>query len=289
MKLLKGQHMANTRDIQGVIFKIKRFSVHDGPGIRTTVFLKGCPMNCIWCHSPEGIDHKITVWHNPNICIGCGKCTFSCPESALTLIKDKKAYIEINRNLCKVSGSCVEVCPTGAIQFTGSVIKISEVVSEVEKDLLYYDSSEGGVTLSGGEPLNQAEFSAGILKACRYKNIHTAIETSLFCDRESLQQVIDLVDLFIVDLKILNSESHIQYTGKPNQIVLGNFTFLADKGKEILVRIPMIKNITDTEDNLNDITRFVNDVRSDIKIEKVPNNTLAENNYKKLGIPFLLK
>lgn len=281
--------MDNSSDISGTVFKIKRFSVHDGPGIRTTVFLKGCPLNCIWCHSPEGIDQKISIWHNPNLCIGCGKCTLECPEGALTLVKDKRAHIISDRNLCKTSGDCVQVCPTGAIEFTGSVMKISDVISEIEKDLLYYQSSEGGVTLSGGEPLNQAAFSAGILKACRDKNIHTVIETSLFCERESLEQIIEFVDLFIVDLKILNADSHIKYTGKPNNVILDNFIFLAEKGKEIIVRIPIIENITDTVDNLKEITSFVKEVRSDIKIEKVPFNPLAENNYKKLGIPFLLK
>jgi pyruvate formate lyase activating enzyme len=281
--------MVNNIDIQGVIFKIKRFSVHDGPGIRTTVFLKGCPLNCIWCHSPEGIDQKITIWHNPNICIGCGKCTLSCPENALTLIKDRKAFIEIDRIRCSDSGYCVEACPTGAIQFTGSVSKVSDLISEIEKDIVYYDSSGGGVTLSGGEPLYQPDFSTAILKACKKKNIHTAIETSLFCESDVIDCILDYVDLFLVDLKIFDTSEHKNFTGKSNKKVLDNFISLAKKGKNILVRIPMVDNITGTDKNLKEISDFVKSVRVDIEIEKVPFNPLAENNYKKLGIPFLLK
>jgi pyruvate formate lyase activating enzyme len=288
MKLLNGPPMAETKEIEGVIFKIKRFSVHDGPGIRTTVFLKGCPLNCIWCHSPEGIDRKITIWHNPNICIGCGKCTVSCPENALTLIKDKKAFIEIDRIRCNVTGNCVEACPAGAIQFTGTVSFVSEIVSEIEKDKIYYDSSGGGVTLSGGEPLYQADFSAAILKACKINNINTAIETSLFCEPDVLEYIEDYVDLFIIDLKIFDTTDHKKYTGKTNNKVLDNFLHLAGKGKNILVRIPMVGNITDTKKNLQEITRFVKSVRDDIEIERVSFNLLTENNYKKLGIPFPL-
>jgi pyruvate formate lyase activating enzyme len=281
--------MNKESEIEGVIFRIKRFSVHDGPGIRTTVFLKGCALNCIWCHSPEGIDQKITIWYNQNLCIGCGKCTISCPESALTLYKDKKSYIEINRSICNVSGNCVEACPTRAIEFTGVNTNVSNVVSEIEKDKTFYDNSGGGLTLSGGEPLFQPEFSEGILKACKERNIHTAIETSLFCETSAIDSVSEYVDLFICDLKILNSSEHKLYTGKPNNTILENFRYIAAKGKDIIVRIPMVERITDTEGNLNDISAFVKEIRSDIKIEKVPFNPLAENNYKKLGIPFLLK
>lgn len=281
--------MSNSNDIQGVIFKIKRFTVHDGPGIRTTIFLKGCPLNCIWCHSPEGIEQEVTIWYNKNLCIGCGKCTVSCPESALTLFKDKRANIEIDRSICNNSGNCVEVCPTGAIQFTGSKSNVSDIVSEIEKDKSFYDNSGGGITLSGGEPLFQPEFSAGILKACKERNIHTAIETSLFCESSVIDSISEHADLFIYDLKILNSHDHKHYTGKSNERILYNFRHLAANGKEILVRIPLIEKITNTNMNLNDIAEFVKQVRSDIQIEKVPFNPLAENNYKKLGIPFLLK
>ena len=174
--------MANSTEVSGTIFKIKRFSVHDGPGIRTSVFLKGCPLNCIWCHSPEGISQDITIWYYKSLCIACGECVKACPNKALTLQINPENLIEIDRQLCCLSGDCVKICPTGAIQFTGIKTSAADILTEVEKDILYYKESGGGVTLTGGEPFYQAAFAEEILELCRKRNIHTAIESSLFCE-----------------------------------------------------------------------------------------------------------
>ncbi|HUX57657.1 MAG TPA: glycyl-radical enzyme activating protein [Bacteroidales bacterium] len=281
--------MAKILDTEGIIFKIKRFAVHDGPGIRTTVFLKGCPLSCIWCHSPEGITPQISVWYNCNFCITCSKCIRSCPEGALLLINETNPIITIDRTLCKVSGECVKVCPTNALQLTGSITTASEIIKEIENDILYYQMSGGGVTLTGGEPLMQPEFSAEILQQCRKRKIHTAIETSLFSDRKSLTQVMDLIDLFIVDIKLFDSVQHLHYTGRTNEIIKDNFQYISKAGKAIIVRIPMIKNITDSDKNIKSITDFVHSTDRNIRIEKISYNPLTENNYKKLDIPFLLK
>jgi pyruvate formate lyase activating enzyme len=181
------------------------------------------------------------------------------------------------------------VCPTGALQFTGSEIMLSDVMNEIEKDILFYKKSGGGVTLTGGEPLYQPEFSIEILKSCKKKNIHTAIETSLFCEQDTLTKIADNVDLFIIDLKIYDNLQHILYTGKPNIIIKENFRYLTGLGKGILVRTPLVDNITNTQENLAAIARFVHGIRSDIPIENIDFNPLAENNYERLGIPFLLK
>jgi pyruvate formate lyase activating enzyme len=276
-------------ETEGTIFKIKRFSVHDGPGIRTAVFMKGCPLNCIWCHSPEGISSDIAIWYNHNLCIKCGDCVKACPENALSLVFDPVSRISIDRSACTINGKCVEVCPTGAIQFTGYKIRVSEIISEIEKDLKYYMVSGGGVTLTGGEPLNQPEFSQAILRLCHDLDIHTAIESCLFCERDVLSGIIDYIDQFIVDIKIFDNETHIRYTGRSNDIIKQNFRFIAGQGKKIIVRIPMVENITNTEANIRSITNFVKSVRSDIEIEKIEYNPLAGNNYERLGIPFLLK
>jgi len=274
--------------MNGRIFKIKRFSVHDGPGIRTSVFLKGCPLNCVWCHSPEGISNEITIWYDMKLCISCGECVRICPKNALKLVMDSDSHIAVNRKFCNNNGDCVKTCPTGAIQFTGTEISLEGVMTEIEKDLVYYRESGGGVTLTGGEPLFQPDFSLEILKECQKKNIHTAIETSLFCDMESLKEVAPYIDLFLTDLKIFDRDMHTHYAGKPNDMIKENFRYLAESGKNIIVRIPMVKGITDTEENKNEITGFVNEIDSRIPIEYIPYNPLAENNYNKLGIPFLL-
>ncbi len=277
----------------GTIFKIKRFSVHDGPGIRTSVFLKGCPLSCIWCHSPEGIGSEISIWHDQNLCIACGECVKNCPQKALKLVTQpqpqSRPCIRINRKLCSLNGNCVKVCPTGAIQFTGSKIRVSDIINEIEKDLLYYRMSGGGVTLTGGEPLFQPDFSAGILEACRKMKIHTAIETCLFSDKKTIAHISEYVDLFLVDMKIFDNAEHINYTGKSNNIIKYNFENIAKSGKQVVVRIPMIEGITDSEENVNAIQKYVKKTNSRIHIEHITYNHLAANNYNRLGIPFLHK
>ncbi len=275
-------------DTTGTIFKIKRFSVHDGPGIRTSVFLKGCPLNCVWCHSPEGITSDIAIWYDQSLCIACGQCAQSCPASALNLVQNADTYINIDRTLCTLSGDCVKVCPTGAMQFTGSSISVTDIVSEIEKDILYYNQSGGGVTLTGGEPLYQSGFATEILKACNSKNINTAIETSLYCEIETIDRISEYVDLFIIDMKIFDKVKHLHYTGKSNDTIKENFEYISKSGKSIFVRIPLIPNITDTEENKNAIEKFVHGINKKIPIEYISYNPLAENNYKRMGIPFLL-
>ena len=281
--------MVKIPEKEGTIFKIKRFSVHDGPGIRTSVFLKGCPMNCIWCHSPEGISKDISIWYNRNLCISCNQCIQVCPEKALAAFSDEEPNIQIDRELCKVSGECVRTCPSNALQFTGYRSTVSEIIGEIEKDMIFYDSSGGGITLTGGEPLLQPGFSSEILKESKDRKIHTAIETSLYCEKEALDLLAEYVDLFIIDIKIFENSLHKYYTGKNNETIKENFLYLARQGKNILVRIPLIDNITDNRANLTAIVDFVKETRKDILIEKIDFNPLAENNYKKLGIPFLLK
>ena len=275
---------------EGVIFKIKRFSVHDGPGIRTAVYLKGCPLSCAWCHSPEGISPDISIWYDKNNCIACGQCVDVCPVRALKMVKiNSGTYIEINRDLCNVTGNCVRICPADAMRFTGFKITVPELLTEVEKDEVFYKKSGGGVTLTGGEALHQPEFSIEILKACKKRDIHTAIETCLFADKEVINAISSYTDLFIIDLKLFDSKDHIIFTGQPNEIIKENFLHLVSIGKEIIVRIPIIPNITDKKDNLYSIEEFVRGACNDIPIEYINFNTLAPNNYKKLGLTFQME
>jgi pyruvate formate lyase activating enzyme len=281
--------MAKPPEISGTIFKIKRFSVHDGPGIRTSVFLKGCPLNCIWCHSPEGIEPEITIWHDSGSCIGCANCVDACPDRALKLVSGERNVIEINRQLCRLSGNCVSVCPSNAIQYTGYALPVSSIMEEIEKDIVFYEESGGGVTLTGGEPLFQPLFAEAILRECKMKGIGTAIETSLFTGSEVIKKIIGYTDLFIIDLKLYEDADHVKFTGRSNNIIKDNFCYIAGSGKKIIVRIPMIETITDNPENIMALENFVHDLRDDIEIEHIKYNPLTRNNYERLGIPFLLK
>jgi len=270
----------------GTIFKIKRFSIHDGPGIRTSVFLKGCPLNCVWCHSPEGINSEISIWYNRNVCISCGKCVEICPHEALTLEGDRDKYISIDRLRCRSTGDCVNVCPTNAIQFTGWVTTPTVIIKEIEKDIRFFKTSGGGLTLTGGEPLYQPDFAYEILSGCRERGVHTAIESSLFCSKEIIIQIAEKTDLFIADLKIFDPMPHIHYTGESNVIIKENLRLLVKLGNDIIVRVPMVGGITDTEENKKSILSFVSGLNKSIPVEFIDYNPLGANNYRRLGIPF---
>ena len=280
--------MGKKTDIEGMIFKIKRFSIHDGPGIRTTIFLKGCPLSCIWCHSPEGISRDITIWHNSSSCISCGTCVNACPESALLLTGKVEAKVEIDRDRCIPGDTCVNVCPTGSLQFTGRKASVAEMLNEIEKDKLYYNESGGGVTLTGGEPFAQPEFAYTILKTCHERGINTAVETSLFCDQNILEKFTGVTRLFIADIKIFDPHRHMTFTGVSNETILGNFRYLAGLGKDIIVRIPIVPGITDTDENIKAITEFVNSVDPAVPVELIKYNTLAQNNYRRLNLTYLV-
>ena len=287
IKLLqKKLRMARTK---GKIFRIKRFSVLDGPGIRTFVFLKGCPLNCVWCHSPEGIDSEISIWFNQSDCISCSRCVVTCPEEALKMNSEYGPNVLIDRLRCKVSGDCVKVCPTNAIQFTGTVTSLEEVFNEIVRDIAFYNSSGGGVTLTGGEPLFQPDFAFEILSWCKDKNIHTAIETSMFASLETIKRIAPVTDLVYADLKIIDSITHQHFTGQSNEIIKENFAFLARSGKNIIVRVPLVPNVTDTTENKVAIQEFVSSFNKEIPIEYIQYNLLTANNYNRLGIPFLME
>lgn len=265
---------------KGTVFDIRRFTIHDGPGIRTTVFLKGCPLDCPWCHNPEGRAINLDLWHFRNKCIGCGMCIEKCPEKALSTRIDGVSDILIDYNKCTKCGMCVQECPTEALAFDGRIITSGEVLEEVMKDMEFYSQSGGGVTLSGGDPLCQSEFSIEILKACKEKSINTAVETCLFAEKSVLEKFVDLVDYFIVDLKIFDSILHKNTVGVENDKIRDNLKFLAMKAHNILVRIPLIPGFTANNENLGNIAAFVYNIRKDIPIELINYNPLAVSKYE---------
>lgn len=269
--------------MKGNVFDIKKFAVHDGPGIRSTLFLKGCPLNCLWCHNPEGINYKVNLWFFDRKCIQCRSCIEACPQNALREDKKGNPFIKIDRNLCDLCGKCVEVCPTTALSFDGYEMEADEAVEKLLQDRVFYERSGGGITISGGDPLYQHEFSREVLRLCHEKGIHTAIETSMQAQKEILESFFGFVDLFIVDIKIMDSRIHHQYIGSANELILSNFKFLIENKQNILVRIPLIPDITTTEENLRTISQFVVENSPDTAIELINFNPLAENKYRLMG------
>lgn len=268
--------------MNGNIIDIKKFTVHDGPGIRSTVFLKGCPLRCAWCHNPEGIQSKINLWYFEKKCIRCNRCVSACNNHALGA-EDSIPHIRIDREKCANAGDCVEACPTGALCFDGRTVSHEYVVDVLLADKVFYEQSGGGITISGGDPLFQPEFSLEILKACKNQGIHTAIETSMYAKSETIKEFLKYVDLFIVDIKIFDLNEHKRYTGVDNTLIKSNFKLIASEKDGVLVRIPLIPGITATRENVRQIAKFVYETKMSIPIELMNFNVLAENKYRLMG------
>jgi len=282
--MLKSKRAKPVDEIKGNIFDIQRFSLHDGPGIRTTIFLKGCPLSCIWCQNPESISTEPELIFFEKRCTGCGECVKVCPNKVHQLVDGKRF---IKRKLCRQCGRCVQECYSEALVMCGKSMTVSEVISEIEKDRLFYRNSGGGVTLSGGEPLFQAEFSLELLKKCKNKGIQTAIETSGYLRWEILEKVLDYLDLVLYDIKQIDSVKHRQYTGVSNELILANLEKLAEKKVSLNIRLPIIPSYNDLESDLGKTADFLK--KLGVKnVELMPYNELAESKWSCLGKEYKL-
>ncbi|MDK2914131.1 MAG: pyruvate formate lyase activating enzyme [Thermococcaceae archaeon] len=271
--------------VKGTIFDIKRYAIHDGPGIRTTVFMKGCPLRCWWCHNPEGISPRPQLMYLEYKCIHCHTCVNVCPLRAITF--DENEVQHIDREKCDVCGVCAEFCPTSALKLVGMTITVDELMKEVERDVNLYDSSGGGVTFSGGEPIFQPKFLVEALKASKERQINTALDTSGYAPLDVLKKVEPLVDVFLYDLKLFDEEEHIKYTGVSNKIIKRNLEFLVKIGraKDVFLRFPVIPGITDTERNVSGWTRFVSSLGGFERIHLLPFHDVSEK-YRRLGMEY---
>ncbi len=268
-----------------LIFDIKRFAVHDGPGIRTTVFFKGCPLSCPWCHNPEGQKPTPEIFLRASRCIGCADCLAACPTGALSLTS---GTIELDRGGCDACGKCADVCPTGALETVGRVVTLDKIIAEIERDTVFYDSSGGGVTFSGGEPLGQPEFLIDLLHACRDRGVHSTIDTSGYATADVIKSAAEAANLFLYDLKLSDDDAHRRYTGVTNRPILDNLRLLSDIGATVIVRVPVIPGITDTKDNIAGIARFVASLDMRYPIDLLPYHRAGSDKYARLGIPYRL-
>ena len=269
----------------GTLFDLRRYSIHDGPGIRTAVFFKGCPLRCAWCHNPESQSPRPELILRPNRCIACQACREACPHGA---ISQQDGRLVTERNLCQVCGKCTEVCYAEARQIVGQSYTVEQVLSIVQSDRDFYAQSGGGVTFGGGEPLLQWQFLLALLQASHQAGLHTALDTCGYARWENLERVRHEVDLFLYDLKIMDSARHRQYTGVPNQRILANLRQLSALGHPIYLRVPIIPGINDDDGNLGAIGRLAASLSSVQRIDLLAYHSTAETKYSGLGRPYTL-
>jgi len=266
---------------QGLIFDIKPYSINDGPGIRITIFLKGCPLSCAWCHNPEGISPHLQKLYSKAKCIGCGTCVENCPKNALTLTSEG---ILTDSDACDLCGICADVCPAKAMEMSGKQVTVEEILRRIRRETVMMDQSEGGVTISGGEPLMQPDFLIELLDACGREGIHRAVDTTGLSKTETLLEVAKRTDLFLYDLKMMDPQWHKKFTGVTNERILENLHILADTGANINIRIPLIKGVNADEGNIRQCAEFVATLPGEKKlVSLLPYHNIAIHKYGKLG------
>ncbi len=279
--------------LTGTVFDIQRFSVHDGPGIRTVVFIKGCSLRCIWCSNPESIKRRPQIGIYPDRCIGtgkCGECLEAVPAADLLIVKERKV-VGLNTDRPEVCLPCAAVCPTGALKVWGEKTTVGEVMTEVLSDRQFYEESGGGLTLSGGESLIQARFAVELLKAAHVEGLNTCVETALNYDAEVLDKALPYMDLAYCDLKHMDSGAHKRFTGVANERILENLKKIVDSGTRVVIRIPVVPGHNGTEENLRATAKFlVDDIGGNVvQIQLLPFRKLGVEKYAALGMPYPMK
>lgn len=277
------------KEEQAIVINVQKYNIYDGPGVRTIVFFKGCPLRCKWCSNPEGFERKFQVMLKNSLCTDCGACVPVCPVGILNLSKGN-SKLEVSRNIdCIGCGKCVEACPESALSIAGEVKTISELLEIIEEDRIFYDMSGGGVTLGGGEVLAQPEAALKLLMACKNEGINTAIETSGYAKLETVLKVAEYTDLFLFDIKHIDTYRHLVLTGVHNRFILTNLKELLTRGYNVKIRMPLLKDVNDSKDDIEGVIQFLMPFREykNFKgIDLLPYHKFGVNKYNQLGIDY---
>lgn len=262
---------------------MQRFSLDDGPGIRTTVFFKGCNLRCRWCHNPESWQPAPEVMEYPVRCIGCGRCLILCPAGAHQMVDGRKLF---RRELCQVCGKCVGECYAGALSLTGSYMGVDDVLREVERDRAFYESSGGGVTFSGGEPLLQKDFLTELLIECKKRAIHTAVDTAGNLPWAGFEAILPYTDLFLYDIKVMDEKAHREFTGAGLEMITGNLAKLTERRAEVIVRTPVIPGVNNSRERMAEIIKFLRGLEGIGQVELLAYHQMGKGKYDSLGLEY---
>jgi pyruvate formate lyase activating enzyme len=272
-------------ELEGLVFKISRCSTEDGPGIRTTVFLQGCPLSCLWCHSPQSQSKSAILVFYANRCIHCSACREVCPQQAQIVTVEERSVLWERCNNC---GDCTKICPSQALRLNGEYLALNELINIIKRDSIYYKNSGGGVTFSGGEPTLQHRFLLSCLKKCHENGINTALETCGFTKWSILESMLPFINLFLYDIKHMDSMRHRQLTGVSNELILKNLRELDKRGKSFWIRLPIIQGYNDLEENIIQTAEFVKTLNNLQKVSLLAYNTAAPANYEAIGRKYIL-